>query len=316
MEDAADAIVPLRPGFDVQFRGFDRNQVIEHIELLEDQLKIVTIDRNEAVALNTDLRRLCDDTRNNLTEAEGRLKSIETSDTGLPAASQRVQNMLTIAEEEVQTLRDQARRQAEIIRGSAETEANALIAEAEKHAGELRAECAALVADLEERRDQFQREHNQQIKEMREQEQRMRQSVRNEYKRLIAEAEEESDELLNQTRRQCGQMDTETEQHRLDVLEELRKQRNELESIRDNALAELVQVQDALNKSSVALHTTIGSSSEPGSENGHGRHAVDLPEPRETAQVFTVAVEQPHNGDNPASDQTGLTDTRDTAGRN
>ena len=58
MEDAADAVVPLRPGFDIQIRGFNRNQVVEHIEHLEDQLKLVTLDRNEAARLNSDLRKL------------------------------------------------------------------------------------------------------------------------------------------------------------------------------------------------------------------------------------------------------------------
>ncbi len=134
MEDAADAVVPLRPGFDLQLRGFSRQQVIEHIELLEDQLRMVTIDRNEAVALNSDLRRLCESTRQDLDEAEQRLKRIESSDTGLPAASQRVQNMLANAEEEVQTLREQTKRQAETIRGTAETEARQLVEQAEQAA--------------------------------------------------------------------------------------------------------------------------------------------------------------------------------------
>ncbi len=100
MEDAADAVVPLRPGFDIQIRGFNRNQVVEHIEHLEDQLKLVTLDRNEAARLNSDLRKLCDETRSALDETERRLKTIEASDTGLPAASHRVHNMLTNAEEE------------------------------------------------------------------------------------------------------------------------------------------------------------------------------------------------------------------------
>ena len=314
MEDAPDSVVPLRPGFDIQIRGFNKNQVIEHIELLEDQLRIVTIDRNEAVSLNNDLRRLCDDTRHNLTKVEGRLKRIESSDTGLPAASQRVQNMLTIAEEEVQTLRDQARRQAETIRGSAETEAKELIAEAENTADELRTECARLVADVETRRDQLRREHAEQVKDLRERERRMRQAIRDEYKRTMAEAEDESDELLTRTRRQCGEWDAETEQHRLDVLEELSNERSEVEKLRNNALSSLEEVQDVLRRSSAALHTPLELGAEP-IEDGDATSAA-FPGPREDTQPIAVTPEQHSYGDSPAADVPGFADARDTAGRN
>lgn len=325
MEDAADAVVPLRPGFDIQLRGFDRNQVIEHIELLEDQLKIVSIDRNEAVALNNDLRHLCDDTRHNLAQAEERLRSIEASDTGLPAASQRLQNMLGIAEEEVQTLRQQARRQAETIRGTAETEATALITEAEKTATELRTECAALTADIAERREQLQREYTQQIKDLHEQQQRMRKSIRDEYKRMIASAEQESDELLTKTRKQCGQWEAETEQHRIETLQDLHTRNTRLETQRTNTLSALGQVQDLINQTSAALHAGVGVHAHPGNGNGNGhgngdsaddKHEVNVPDPREDTQRFTVALQQRANGDHQTADQSGFTPSPDASGRN
>src|SRR5919204_2713928 len=218
MEDPAEAIVPLRPGFDIQIRGFNRNQVVEHIELLEDQLKIVTIDRNEAVQLNTDLRLLCEDTRRELAEAEQRLRRIESSETGLPAASQRVQNMLAMAEEEVQTLREQANRQAEIVRGSAEQEARALIQEAESAATALRQECAELVADVEARRVRLRREHTKSIRELRNREKRLRTVINDEYTKMINAAQQECDELLARTQRYCAERDAETERIRLDAL--------------------------------------------------------------------------------------------------
>jgi cell division septum initiation protein DivIVA len=297
--DDADAVVPLRPGFDIQVRGFSRNQVVEHIELLEDQLRMVTIDRNEAVRLNNDLRTLCDDTRRSLDRAEQRLKSIESSDTGLPAASQRVQNMLAIAEDEVQTLREQSKRQAEIIRGTAETEARALISEAERAADELREECTELVNDVESRRAKLQREHEQKISEQRSREYRLRQEIRNEYKRVIANAQEESDALIAETRRQCGQWDAESEQMRLEALEEIRVERLRLEELRTSVLAAMDNAKQVIDESAATVRakidtTTTPEPSGPVEPEEHRLQQVTLPEQRDDVQTYTIPIEPQH----------------------
>ncbi|MFI0464040.1 hypothetical protein ACH347_08170 [Saccharopolyspora sp. 5N102] len=298
MEDA-DSVVPLRPGFDIQVRGFNRHQVIEHLELLEDQLRLVTIDRNEAAQLNSDLRKLCDDTRRSLDAAEERLKRIESSDTGLPAASQRVQNMLSIAEEEVQTLRDRARRQAEVIRGTAETEARELIGEAERAAGELRNECSELVADVESRRARLHREHDQKASDLRSREHRLRQNIRNEYKRTLSEAREEADALIADTRRQCGEWDAETEQRRLAALEEIRTKQLRLEEMRTSVLAAMDNARRLLDDSVADLR---GQNTAPSIADDETRQVtqdvlveqqpVRLPEQREDVQTYTIPIER------------------------
>lgn len=299
MENAADTVIPLRPGFDIQVRGFHRGQVIEHLEVLEDQLKIVGIDRNEAVQLNADLRKLCDDLRHNLTEAEDRLQRIESSDTGLPAASQRVQNMLSIAEDEVQTLREQATKQAEIIRGTAETEAKQLIDDAEHAAHELRSECSELVADIEVRRDEMRREHAKNLRDLREREQHMRQAIRDEYKFTIAAAQEEADELLTQARQRCAQWDTETEQLRLNALEELRLQRTQNEEFRLAVLSALEKARNSIGTSTEALRAQ-NNTMEIETDD------VTLPKPRED-RGFSIPMEQEHGG-NGSTPDTGNTD--------
>ncbi|MEB3368045.1 hypothetical protein [Saccharopolyspora mangrovi] len=299
--DDADAVVPLRPGFDIQVRGFSRNQVVEHIEVLEDQLRMVTIDRNEAVRLNNDLRKLCDDNRRSLDQAEQRLKSIESSDTGLPAASQRVQNMLAIAEDEVQTLRDQAKRQAEIIRGTAETEARALISEAEQAASELRDECTELVNDVEARRTKLQREHEQKLSEQRSREYRLRQEIRSEYKRVITSAQEESDALIAETRRQCGQWDAESEQLRLEALEEIRVEGQRLEELRASVLAAMDSVKGELDRATANLRAKSDTATAAETDGGpveaadeQRLHEVTLPEQRDDVQTYTIPIEPQH----------------------
>jgi cell division septum initiation protein DivIVA len=314
MEDPADAVVPLRPGFDIQLRGFNRNQVIEHIELLEDQLKIVTIDRNEAAQLNTDLRQLCEDTRHDLNEAEQRLRRIESSETGLPAASQRVQNMLAMAEEEVQTLRDQAHRQAEIVKGSAEQEARELINEAETAAAALRTECSELVADVEARRIRLRKEHTKSIRELRRREKRLRRAISDEYTKTMAAAQEQSDQLLAQTQQHCGQRDAETEQLRLDALDEIYRKSKELDELRHLALGSLEKVMDSISASASALQaqpTAMSGEADEDEEEMQPR----FPEHDEDVQTYTIPLEQPSNGTSPAPETTDLADVHDSNAR-
>ena len=301
MEDA-DAVVPLRPGFDIQIRGFSRNQVIEHIEVLEDQLRMVTIDRNEAVRLNNDLRKLCEDTRHSLDESESRLKRIESSDTGLPAASQRVQNMLSMAEEEVQQLRDRAKRQAEIIRGKAETEARALLNDSEQAASELRDECNELVTDVEERRAKLQREHEQKLSEQRNREYRMRQDIRNEYKKVLAQAQEDADALIAETRKQCNEWDTESERIRMEALEEIRGERETLERLRGEALDAVNLARERLDESVHRLRSSArpegaeqdGEDETAGAPDADSAPEVTLPEQREDARTYTIPIAPEH----------------------
>lgn len=312
MEDAAEAVVPLRPGFDINLRGFDRKQVIEHIELLEDQLRMVTIDRNEAVQLNNDLRKLYDETRRALDEAEQRLKRIESSDTGLPAASQRVQNMLSIAEEEVQTLREKAKRQAEVIRKSAETEARELISQAEQTASEIRAECTELINDIDERRKQLHREHEQKASDIRRREQRMRAAIRDEYKKTMSAAQEEIERLREETEQACQQRKEEAERLYQKTMEEIRAEQAELAELRNSVLGALSMAKETLDTSVDALrHRTEALQQEGGPAEGEADKAPTaqavVPEQREGIRSFLIPFEREHhtNGATPPADPTG-----------
>ncbi len=291
MEDAADTVVPLRPGFDVQFRGYHRGQVTEHIEMLEDQLKIVSIDRNEAVELSSTLRSLYDDARQDLNDIENRLRRIGSSDTGLPEASQRVQNMFANAEEEIQELREHAQRQAETIRGAAESNAAQLVDEAERNAAELRKECSELIAEVERQREQMRREHAKQIREQREREQRMRRTIRSEYQRTVDAAQQEADELISQAQKQAGQLNTESEQLRAAALEDIEQKRSEMEQARQNVLAAMRAAGATIGESASALHSPPQDSTSevtPLYEIAH----VQLPDQREDSVFYTIPTGQ------------------------
>ncbi|SFD69797.1 hypothetical protein SAMN04487819_102171 [Actinopolyspora alba] len=309
MEDAADAVVPLRPGFDVGFRGFQREQVLEHLEVLENQLELVTIDRNEAARLNSDLRELYDRTRQELAETQQRLHHVESSETGLPAASQRVREMLELAEEELRAIREQAGHEAEVIRGSAESEANRLIEQAENTAGELHGQCERLLAEIERRHERLHRDRARQLNELREREQRMRRSVRDAYKSLMSAAQREASELVERTRRECGRQEAEAERHRRETLEEITRHRTELESLRDHVLNTLDTASDTIGASAVSLRKTPD---ETGQQGTAGHDSASGQDERETAEADQES-EVPRFVTSPTSIPVQLTPSRPEA---
>ncbi|GAA1274171.1 hypothetical protein [Saccharothrix xinjiangensis] len=109
-------IVPLHAGFDVVYRGFHRKQVIEHLENLEEQLKYACLDRNEALAQATDLRKLLEMTRHDLEEARTRVERLERSPGTTAGATERMHRMLVMAEDEANELRLNAEREVESLR--------------------------------------------------------------------------------------------------------------------------------------------------------------------------------------------------------
>lgn len=227
-----ETVVPLRPGFDNEFRGFNRSQVLEHIEMLEDQVKILITDRDEAIRLNEDQRRITDETRRRMEEMSSELKRIESSETGLPHATRRMQNMLTMADQEASSIREHARRDAETIRGTASTDADQIRREAESHADALRQECAALVTDLEKRREQLDSEHAARTAEVEGQREELRESSRAAYEDAVAAGQREATELLRKSTERCEQMETASRHYHSEVLADLKARATELENAR------------------------------------------------------------------------------------
>ncbi|GAB3544318.1 cell division septum initiation protein DivIVA [Actinopolyspora lacussalsi] len=240
MED--EAIVPLRPGFDNEFRGFNRKQVLEHIELLEDQIRILVTDRDEAIRLNEDQRRITDETRRQMEETAGELKRVQNADTGQPYITARMQHMLNMAEEEATAIREHANREAETIRGVAETDAERIRNEAENRAAELRQECSELVDDLEERRKRLDEEHASRAAQVEARAEQLKQSYRSTYEEALTAARRDADELLQNTRQRCGDLEEDARRRHSELMSELRSRAEQLEDLRSR----LVQNMDAV----------------------------------------------------------------------
>lgn len=239
MENSA---VPPRPGFDLQARGYNPSQVIDHVERLEEQLRTLAGERDEAVRFAADLDTEFDD-----------------------AAS---------ADEH-----DRAVRKAEIIVARAEAEARELINEAEQVVAELRSEGAELATEMESRRDNLRREHAKKANDLRAREQRLRRTIRREYKRLMTSAQEEADELIARSRKQCQQYDTETEERRLDALEEIKRERDALDKARQVTLSALSNASSSIGSCSAALYSLHATDGHATDGNNDGATTVPIPVP-------------------------------------
>src|SRR3954471_12420778 len=58
-----DELVPLHEPFETALRGFNRRQVLEHLESIDGRLAIVTADRDSALAQVAELTKALNDLR-------------------------------------------------------------------------------------------------------------------------------------------------------------------------------------------------------------------------------------------------------------
>ncbi|PRW64569.1 hypothetical protein [Actinopolyspora mortivallis] len=298
MED--EAIVPLRPGFDNEFRGFNRKQVLEHIELLEDQIRILVTDRDEAIRLNEDQRRITDETRRQMEETTNELRRLQNAETGQPYATARMQHMLNMAEEEATAIREHANREAETIRGVAETDAEQIRKEAEERAAELRKECAELVEDLERRRQHMDEEHAARSAELDAKADQLQQVYTSTYEEAMNVARAEADELLRNTRERCADLEERAHRKHSELMADLRGRAERLEEVR-NALLQHVE---ALVNTAGQQRTVLDEQLKP----------LTIVEPEDQASSTAAPSgehTQPGNGSSEPTAATGR-DTTDT----
>jgi chromosome segregation ATPase len=177
-----DDLVALHEPFETALRGFNRRQVLEHLESLDGRIAIVAADRDAALAqvaeLSESLNRLRSETEllvHLRREAEKSAAEVERILTKpMAQAGARIQRILQLAEEEAAELK--ARAQAEIA---------AVKAGADQDIAELRARADQDIDELRARADE-------QITALR------------------ASASREAKSLLEHAKRQCAQLESES----------------------------------------------------------------------------------------------------------
>ncbi|HEY2765774.1 MAG TPA: hypothetical protein VGJ13_17465 [Pseudonocardiaceae bacterium] len=157
-------MIPLHEPFETALRGFNRQQVLAHIESLEGHIAMVAADRESALTQLAQLSRSLDHLREEsqlLThlrrEAEQANERVELmAQSPIVGASIRIQRMVRLAEEEAAELRARAAKDAEEIRARTDQEVTArrkrAVSDAETLLRDMTQRCSQLEADCEQRR--------------------------------------------------------------------------------------------------------------------------------------------------------------------
>ncbi len=155
MHGTRDELVPLPPPFEVVLRGFDRQQVIDHVNALQAHVGVLGAERDAALARAADLHEKWQQLRREAAEATKQVDRLrhaaeETATevdrlqrSPLSAATARIQRMLQIAEDEAAELATTAERETTSLRESARAEADRLLVETRQRCERLEVESAA-----------------------------------------------------------------------------------------------------------------------------------------------------------------------------
>ncbi len=149
-QQGSDDLVPLHQPFETSLRGFDRRQVLEHLESLDGRIAIVIADRDAALAQVADLSKVLDHLRSESgllehlrREAEQAASQVERLlESPMAEATARIQRIMRLAEEEAAGLKVNAEEQILAQRALAEQEIAELRVHAEQEITRLRA-CAS-----------------------------------------------------------------------------------------------------------------------------------------------------------------------------
>ncbi len=152
---------PVNPSFEIVLRGFDRQQVIDHVNALKSRVATIGAERDTALQRNVDLTEQLDHLRREAAEAATQVDRMrrEAADAAtqvdrlqrspLTAATARIQRMLQMAEDEAAELQVSAEQEITSLRESARAEAARLLHETAEQCEHLDAESTSRRAAAE-----------------------------------------------------------------------------------------------------------------------------------------------------------------------
>ncbi|MDQ2882361.1 MAG: hypothetical protein M3Y48_14450 [Actinomycetota bacterium] len=142
-----DDLVPLHEPFETALRGFNRRQVLEHLESLDGRIAVVAADRDAALTQVAELSKvmnhlrlqseLLEYLRRESHEASARVERALA--TPMAEASARIQRILRLAEEEASELKATTEAESAELRAAAQEEMVAERARVDQELAELRA---------------------------------------------------------------------------------------------------------------------------------------------------------------------------------
>jgi DivIVA domain-containing protein len=141
-------LIPLGSAFDVARRGYDRDQVNAHLDRVDADMRILTADRDAAVARAAELVKQVENQRAQIISNERDMARLAAAPASMESMGERVQRILRLAQDE-----------ASEIRIRAETQVAELISRTEADGNALRERYQRLITEVERRRAAMEAEH-------------------------------------------------------------------------------------------------------------------------------------------------------------
>jgi DNA repair exonuclease SbcCD ATPase subunit len=149
-------LVPLKPGFDVVWHGFDRAQVKQYLEDLEDEIKLISADRNAALSQVADLTEQLRSAHSRITDLGKQVTELVELPKNPDDLDDRCKRMVQLAHH-----------QAAEITARAQAAATHSWSGAEDAAAKLRSGYEKLLADLDKQRQEVRAQHSQVLEQAR-----------------------------------------------------------------------------------------------------------------------------------------------------
>jgi cell division septum initiation protein DivIVA len=149
-------LVPLKPGFDVVWHGFDRAQVKQYLEDLEDEIKLISADRNAALSQVADLTEQLRAAHSRITELGKQVTELVELPKNPDDLDDRCKRMVQLAHH-----------QAAEITARAQAAATHSWSGAEDAAAKLRSGYEKLLGELDRQRQDVRAQHSQVVDQAR-----------------------------------------------------------------------------------------------------------------------------------------------------
>ncbi|SDW38026.1 hypothetical protein SAMN05421504_101436 [Amycolatopsis xylanica] len=108
----ADEVEELRPGFDVTWRGYDRQEVQSYLRCVETELRLLTAEREAARAHASDVTRILEAVAEENRDLRARIDRICRTPIEPDGLAERLGRMVELAKEEAVALVSEAAEEA------------------------------------------------------------------------------------------------------------------------------------------------------------------------------------------------------------
>jgi vacuolar-type H+-ATPase subunit H len=218
------SLVPLRAGFDLVLRGYDREQVHGYVERTEAEMRRLAAERASANARADDLGARLDMAHREIGSLRGQLNRICRSPIDLTGLNDRLRHMVRLAREEAEEITAKATSAAEELTGG-----------------------------LDRRRQQLEAEHRELMATTKARLDTMTAQAERERKQAAAEAERAAAEQDRAARQRADQLVREATERAGEIVGSAQRQVDALNSCRDDLAAQLQDVQGLLDKAEPLL---------------------------------------------------------------